>query len=105
MGCPESQCGAWDAPRAVLHGGMCGMLGGAGDVLGLCRVEECVRCSGLCWGHWGCAVGCSPGVICAALRCVEVPSGRAVEDSVGGLESPVSVRSWDIGWEGLMNWE
>lgn len=96
MGCPGSQCGAWDAPRAVLGGGMCGMLGGAGDALGLSavwsRVWGTLGCAGgsgsvLCGGLWGGAVGCGTGVIYAALRCVEVLLEVLRKRTVlGGLE-------------------
>lgn len=116
MGCPGPQCGARDAPGAVLGGGMCGMLGGAGDALGLSAVGRRV------WGARGCAGGSGAVLGCVwlwvqhqgELCCPEVRGsafgpccgrGQCWVDQRGGGEIPVSVRGWDIGWEGLLAWE
>lgn len=108
MGCHRGCAGRRDVwavlGRSVVHG----ML------QELC-LEGCVGCSvvrGMRWGSLLCggvygvpwfvlgalgspvwrAVGCSTGVICAALRCVEVPSGRAVEEDNVGWTREVVVR-------------
>lgn len=99
-GCSKS-CAHW---RDVWDAGLWGMCWGSLLCGGVCEVLWVVL-GALCCAVWR-AVGCCPGVICAALRCVEVPSGHAVEENrVGWTRDCNLSEELGHGWEGLLSWE
>lgn len=85
--------------RSVVHGMLQEGCVGYWVVRGM-RWDS-LLCGGVCGVPWVVgalgsavwrAVRCSTGAICAALRCVKVPSGRAVEEDNVGWTREVVVR-------------